>query len=460
MDKQRSPKFSFSRQPIQSAEQQQALQQLKNKFKGQMQLVINKSETLDQKQLVANFLNRLNITILPEDENNIFFDLKQYSEMYIEKEILGEGCIGLVKTVIRKSDNQQFAVKIVKTDDEEIVKNMILEFKNLRKLSHPNIVQMEQLFVQWNEGFQATGTVCVIMEKVNGREMFEVIQQDKQYTEKTTRILFKQVLSAIQYLHDNYVCHRDLKPNNILCSEDGQNIKITDFNVSKFSDSYKEFGNLNEHGKIEMWTYTGTVAFSAPEIFSGGLYNEQVDMWSAGVILYVMLSGELPFNAEYLNDLIEQIQQCKYEMDSKIWQQISPAAKNLIQNLLQKDPQKRLTPEQALEHTWIIKECSDKALPRESLVKNIDRLLNVRPKKLGEKREQKLRQLCFLFGVGDIWRRHSQGYPSKTSIQEDFRKFKSIDVSSYSDETDTVKVTKDQTKTGVYNISYDFDDSD
>lgn len=73
-----------------------------------------------------------------------------------------------------------------------------------------------------------------------------------------------------------------------------------------------------------MWTYTGTVAFSAPEIFAGGIYNEMVDLWSAGVILFVMLSGELPFNSDYLNDIIDKISQCKYEMNSPIWNQISP----------------------------------------------------------------------------------------------------------------------------------------
>lgn len=74
-------------------------------------------------------------------------------------------------------------------------------------------------------------------------------------------------------MHGNYCCHRDLKPNNILCSDDGSKVKITDFNVSKFVDQYKEFSNINDQGKIEMWTYTGTVAFSAPEVFSGGFYK-------------------------------------------------------------------------------------------------------------------------------------------------------------------------------------------
>lgn len=92
-------------------------------------------------------------------------------------------------------------------------------------------------------------------------------------------------------MHDHYICHRDLKPNNILCNQDGTEVKITDFNVSKFSDSYKDYSELKLDKKIKMWTYTGTVAFSAPELLSDGCYDESIDMWSAGIILYTMLSG-------------------------------------------------------------------------------------------------------------------------------------------------------------------------
>lgn len=92
------------------------------------------------------------------------------------------------------------------------------------------------------------------------------------------------------------ICHRDLKPNNILSNEDGTCVKITDFNVSKFGNKKSN----KFEGNIKMWTYTGTVAFSAPEILASGEYDESVDMWSAGVVLYTMLSGKMPFEAEYL----------------------------------------------------------------------------------------------------------------------------------------------------------------
>lgn len=89
------------------------------------------------------------------------------------------------------------------------------------------------------------------------------------------------------------VCHRDLKPNNILCTADGKIVKITDFNVSKFahSDNSHKKASADQSKHVLMWTYTGTVAFSAPEIFAGDSYDESVDMWSAGVVLYTMLAG-------------------------------------------------------------------------------------------------------------------------------------------------------------------------
>lgn len=109
------------------------------------------------------------------------------------------------------------------------------------------------------------------MELVEGSEMFQHIQELGNYTEDTTKELFKQLLNGITYLHSHGICHRDLKPNNLLC--DGLTLKIADFNVSKFSDSYKGFKDITEVDQIEMWTFTGTVAFSAPEIFVGAGYK-------------------------------------------------------------------------------------------------------------------------------------------------------------------------------------------
>lgn len=148
---------------------------------------------------------------------------------------------------------------------------MINEFRNLAALSHPNIIKVYELYVDFNDGFQKQSKVLVVMELVEGSEMFQHIQELGNYTEDTTKELFKQLLDGITYLHSHGICHRDLKPNNLLC--DGLTLKIADFNVSKFSDSYKGFKDITEVDQIEMWTFTGTVAFSAPEIFVGAGYK-------------------------------------------------------------------------------------------------------------------------------------------------------------------------------------------
>lgn len=158
---------------------------------------------------------------------------------------------------------------------------MVIEFQNLRKMVHINIVKVYELYVNFKDGFQSSSTVCIVMELIEGREMYTAIQSMGHYCgvlviiiilELNARSIFVQILESIQYMHDHYCCHRDLKPNNILCTDEGE-VKITDFNVSKFSSQYKEFGNILDQGTIEMWTNTGTVAFSAPEIFSGGFYK-------------------------------------------------------------------------------------------------------------------------------------------------------------------------------------------
>jgi len=119
------------------------------------------------------------------------------------------------------------------------------------------------------------------------------------------------------------VCHRDLKPHNILVSEDGKIVKITDFNVSKFVENKgKKYTSLSLEN-YKMWTNTGTIAFTAPEVFEDAEYTEAVDMWSAGIVLYMMLCGYQPFDAEYVQDLIQLIREGKYEFHEKSWKDVS-----------------------------------------------------------------------------------------------------------------------------------------
>ncbi|CAD8117575.1 unnamed protein product [Paramecium sonneborni] len=389
MEKKCSGRFTFVK--TQAEEQKEVIQnnmnRIKQQFRCQLNHIINKpiqSLQIREEQLFE-LGKKLDIEITPSDVENIVPNTKEFFEEYEMHERLGEGCLGLVKKVVQKRTGQEFAVKIVATQDDEIIRNMINEFKRLIKLSHGNIVKAYKMYLDFDNGFQSESQAYVIMELIKGKEMFEVINETGHYSEHDAKELFKQLLSAIEYMHRNGICHRDLKPNNILCVSDKKLIKVTDFNVSKFSDSYKEFGNLQDTEKIEMWTYTGTVAFSAPEIFTGEGYNQMVDMWSAGCILYSMLSGQLPFNADYLNDLIESIKEAKYEFPEETFQEVSSQAKDLIQQLLQKDPALRPHPDEALNHPWFAEIIVRKSLRHLTINKNISHLSSRNSNKLKQR---------------------------------------------------------------------------
>ncbi|KAL4508229.1 hypothetical protein ABPG72_021602 [Tetrahymena utriculariae] len=287
------------------------------------------------------------VEIVEKDrEYQIYYIPGNFSSFFEELDILGEGCVGIVKKVKRISDGELFACKMVKLKDEETVLQVIREFKNIKKLNHPNIVRVYELYVD-----EIKKRIFTIMELVEACEMFEVIRKLGSYSEEIASRIFKQILSCIRYMHESCVCHRDLKPNNILSTEDGQCVKITDFNISKFGSTTKKDKFFNKN--VKMWTYTGTVSFSAPEVFSEDEYDQSVDIWSAGVVLYTMLSGQEPFQAEYLQDLIAKIQNADYQFQSHIWSTISNEAKDLIQKCLILNPKERITPDQALLHPWI-----------------------------------------------------------------------------------------------------------
>ncbi|CAD8118147.1 unnamed protein product [Paramecium sonneborni] len=389
MEKKCSGRFTFVK--TQDEEQKEVVQnnmnRIKQQFRCQLNHIINKPiQPLQiREEQLFELGKKLDIEITSSDAENIVPNTKEFFEEYEMHERLGEGCLGLVKRVVQKRTGQEFAVKIVATQDDEIIRNMINEFKRLIKLSHGNIVKAYKMYLDFDNGFQSESQAYVIMELIKGKEMFEVINETGHYSEHDAKELFKQLLSAIEYMHRHGICHRDLKPNNILCLSDKKLIKVTDFNVSKFSDSYKEFGNLQDTEKIEMWTYTGTVAFSAPEIFTGEGYNQMVDMWSAGCILYSMLSGQLPFNGDYLNDLIESIKEAKYEFPEEVFQEVSNQAKDLIQQLLQKDPTLRPHPDEALNHPWFEEIIVRKSLRHLTINKNISHLSSRNSNKLKQR---------------------------------------------------------------------------
>lgn len=284
-----------------------------------------------------------------EMDPNIHFIKGNFYELFTEGPILGEGTTGTVKKCIRNSDNEPVAVKIVHyRDDLEILTLIVKEFKNQSKLHHKNIIKVYDLYIDYFKK-----KIFTIMELAECREMFDVLKDLGHYSEAVASGIFKQILTGINYLHLNGVCHRDLKPSNILVSEDGKIVKITDFNVSKFvEDKFKKFSFLSKEN-YKMWTYTGTIAFNAPEVFEESEYTESIDMWSAGVVLYIMLCGYQPFQAEYVQDLIEKIKVGKYEFPADPWDNISKQAKNLVKLCLNPNFKTRCSPSEALMHPWI-----------------------------------------------------------------------------------------------------------
>ncbi|XP_073206908.1 calcium/calmodulin-dependent protein kinase type 1 isoform X2 [Lepidochelys kempii] len=205
------------------------------------------------------------------------------------------------------------------------------------RIKHPNIVALDDIY-------ESGGHLYLIMQLVSGGELFDRIVEKGFYTERDASQLIRQILDAVRYLHDMGIVHRDLKPENLLyySPDPDSKIMISDFGLSKIEGS----------GSV-MSTACGTPGYVAPEVLAQKPYSKAVDCWSIGVIAYILLCGYPPFYDENDAKLFEQILRAEYEFDSPYWDDISESAKDFIQHLMEKDPSKRFTCEQALRHPWI-----------------------------------------------------------------------------------------------------------
>ncbi|XP_051977184.1 calcium/calmodulin-dependent protein kinase type 1D-like isoform X2 [Xyrauchen texanus] len=211
------------------------------------------------------------------------------------------------------------------------------EIAVLRKIKHENIVSLEDIY-------ESSNHLYLIMQLVSGGELFDRIVEKGFYTEKDASTLIRQVLDAVNYLHSMGIVHRDLKPENLLYfnPQDGSKIMISDFGLSKMEGT----------GDV-MSTACGTPGYVAPEVLAQKPYSKAVDCWSIGVIAYILLCGYPPFYDENDSKLFEQILKADYEFDAPYWDDISDSAKDFISCLMEKDPAKRYTCDQALRHPWI-----------------------------------------------------------------------------------------------------------
>lgn len=262
-------------------------------------------------------------------------------KFYTFGEILGRGSFGLVKEVVSKENHTRFAVKIINVDrmsaDE---RKTVQDEKNIMlQISHPNVVRQIEFF-------ETKKKLYLVMEILSGGELFDRIVEKGSFSERDSVAVVVSIAEALQYLHGRGVVHRDLKPENLLyvSAADDAAIKISDFGLANMSDPKR---------KSRMHTACGTPGYVAPEVLQNQPYGPEVDMWSLGVIIFILLCGFPPFYDEDTDVLYSLIKAGKYSFDPEYWSEVSSEAKDLISKLLVVDPQKRFSPTQVLNHPWI-----------------------------------------------------------------------------------------------------------
>eukprot|EP01084_Bolivina_argentea_P242625 406973_1 len=230
----------------------------------------------------------------------------------------------------------------------------------MRQISHPNIVTLYDVF-------NSNSKTCLVIDLFDGGTLFDRINE-KEFTESEACKIFTEMIDALNYLHNQCIVHRDIKPENFLFVSRDNNaaVKLIDFG---FAGSCKN--NV-------LKTQCGTPQYSAPEILGGIAYGIPSDMWSIGVILYIMLCGSLPFNDKNEQRLYKKIQSAEYNMLSTDWGNISKNAKDVVTRLLKTDPAKRLTAQQVLQHKWL-NDYANKKVYHEPKIVSVTKVRNIRP---------------------------------------------------------------------------------
>ncbi|XP_078544146.1 myosin light chain kinase family member 4 isoform X1 [Lissotriton helveticus] len=252
-------------------------------------------------------------------------------------EIIGGGRFGQVHLCTENLSGLVLAAKVIKAKflkQKEEVKN---EINVMNQLNHSNLIQLY-------DAFESKHDIVLVMEYVAGGELFDrIIDESYQLTEMDTILFIKQICEGIQYMHQMYIIHLDLKPENILCVNRATNqIKIIDFGLAR---RYKPREKLKVH--------FGTPEFLAPEVVNYEFVSFPTDMWSIGVIAYMLISGLSPFMGDDDNETMNNIICCRWGFENEEFHNVSEDAKDFITKLLIKDKSWRLSAKESLKHSWL-----------------------------------------------------------------------------------------------------------
>ncbi|KAJ7338475.1 hypothetical protein JRQ81_012358 [Phrynocephalus forsythii] len=252
-------------------------------------------------------------------------------------EVLGGGRFGQVHKCEEKATGLKLAAKIIKArgaKEKDEVKN---EITVMNQLDHVNLIQLY-------DAFESKNDIILVMEYVEGGELFDrIIDENCNLTEMDTILFTKQICEGIQHMHQMYILHLDLKPENILCvNRQANQIKIIDFGLAR---RYKPREKL----KVNF----GTPEFLAPEVVNYDYVSFPTDMWSVGVIAYMLLSGLSPFLGDDDNETLNNILACKWDFDDEEFADVSEESKDFISKLLIKEKGWRISATAALKHPWL-----------------------------------------------------------------------------------------------------------
>jgi len=248
--------------------------------------------------------------------------IQDYYELTSEQ--LGKGSYGSVQKARDRRTGAVRAVKIIKKSRIENITRLKREITIMKKLDHPNIIKLFEVF-------EDDEHIYLVLELCTGGELFARIIKSGHFSEYHSAVVMKQVLSAIWYCHENGIIHRDLKPENLLYSTDSStsSIKIIDWGFAAMCSKDHEF-----------YSTVGTPYYVAPQVLMGK-YDNKCDLWSAGVILYILLAGYPPFHGKDNQEILKEVKSGKYDFDPRFWGHVSDKAKDLVKRLLVFSPQKR-----------------------------------------------------------------------------------------------------------------------
>ncbi|NWS30685.1 DAPK2 kinase, partial [Polioptila caerulea] len=265
-------------------------------------------------------------------------------DMYELLEKLGSGHFGVVRLCRERSTSSFYAAKFVKMrqcwgsrlglERAQVEREVAI----LRQLDHPNIMHLHDLFASRAE-------VVLILELISGGELFDFIAEKEMLSEEEAIQFLGQILCGVEYLHARLIAHFDLKPENIMLQEKDvpkPRIKIIDFGLAQQLENGITFKSL-----------CGTPQYIAPEVINYEPLSPATDMWSIGVITYILLSGLSPFQGETDAETLSNVVAGAYEFEERCFSQASEMAKDFIRQLLVKEPEHRMTAAECLVHPWI-----------------------------------------------------------------------------------------------------------